>query len=219
MYELIHCGKKGTRLRICGKIILFAVIFYAAEFVVFCLTGTEISSWSRKILNQMYTDSPIEIGVIGGSQVLYGISPSVMQERLGKASANLTSSQQPLTATDAILRETAAHHPEMREAYVSLDYSLVMADEVNLESIYMVADAMPASRNKVRFLLYATPQEYYLNSFLPLRKGESYSLSRQQVVQNLEVLKDPDYRFQASAGGYAPHDGMTQTAYDALAEE
>ena len=219
MYELIHCGKKGTRLRICGKIILFAVIFYAAEFVVFCLTGTEISSWSRRILNQMYTDSPIEIGVIGGSQVLYGISPSVMQERLGKASANLTSSQQPLSATDAVLRETAAHHPEMKEVYVSLDYSLVMADEVNLESIYMMADAMPASWNKVRFLLHATPQEYYLNSFLPLRKGESYSFSRQQIVQNLAVLKEPDYRFQASAGGYAPHDGMTQAAYDALAEE
>lgn len=201
------------------KVILFAAVFYLAELAVFCLFGTEISSWSRKILNQMYADSPIEIGVIGGSQVLYGVSPSVMQEETGRVSANLTSSQQPLAATDAILRETAKHHPEMKEVCVSLDYSLVMADEVNLESIYIVSDAMAPSWNKIRYLFHATPQEYYLNSLLPLRKGEGYSVSKEQWKSNLAVLTERDYRRKEYAGGYAPHEGMSQDAYDELSEE
>ena len=220
--KLIHSEQHRRKLyigRIGLKIFLFAALFYIAEFAVFCLFGTEISSWSRKILNQMYMDSPIEIGVIGGSQVLYGVSPSIIEEKTGKKAANLTSSQQPLTAADAILRETVKYHPEMKEVYVSLDYSLVMADEVNLESIYMVADAMPLSANKLRYLLHATPQDYYLNSLLPLRKGESYRFSLDQIRQNVSVLCDRNYRREVSAGGYAPHDGMDADAWNAVASE
>lgn len=201
------------------KLLTFIILFYAAEMAVFCLFGTEISSWSRRILNQMYQSEPIEIGVIGGSQVLYGVSPSIIEEKTGKSAANLTSSQQPLTAADAILRETVKHHPEMKEVYVSLDYSLVMAEEVNLESIYMVADAMPLSCNKLRYLLHATPQEYYLNSLLPLRKGESYSFSMDQIRKNLDVLCKWNYREKVSAGGFAPHAGMDLDTWNGLQEE
>ena len=201
------------------KLLTFIILFYAAEMAVFCLFGTEISSWSRRILNQMYQSEPIEIGVIGGSQVLYGVSPSIMEEKTEKATANLTSSQQPLTAADAILRETVKNHPEMKEVYVSLDYSLVMAEEVNLESIYMVADAMPLSCNKLRYLLHATPQEYYLNSLLPLRKGESYSFSMDQIRKNLDVLCKWNYREKVSAGGFASHDGMDLDTWNGLQEE
>ena len=218
-YKLLHLGLHRRKLRIGLKILLFLTLFYAAEFAVFCLMGTEISSQSRRILNQMYQSEPIEIGVIGGSQVLYGVSPSIIEEKTGKKTANLTSSQQPLTAADAILRETVKHHPEMKEVYVSLDYSLVMADEVNLESIYMVADAMPFSVNKIRYLFHATPQDYYLNSLLPLRKGESYRFSLDQIRQNLAVLCDRNYRREVSAGGYAPHDGMDADSWNALQEE
>lgn len=212
-------GKKKNSLRIGVTVILFAAVFYLAEWFVFALTATEISSWSRKILNQMYREEKIEIGVIGGSQVLYGVSPSVIEERTGKSAANLTSSQQPLTAANAILQETAKHHPEMKDVYVSLDYSLVMAEEVNLESIYMVADAMPLSCNKLRYLLHATPQEYYLNSLLPLRKGESYSFSMDQIRKNLDVLCKWNYREKVSAGGFAPHDGMDLDTWNGLQEE
>lgn len=212
-------GKKKNRLRIGVTVILFAAVFYLAEWLVFALTATEISSWSRKILNQMYREEKIEIGVIGGSQVLYGVSPSVIEERTGKSAVNLTSSQQPLTAANAILQETAKHHPEMKDVYVSLDYSLVMAEEVNLESIYMVADAMPLSCNKLCYLLHATPQEYYLNSLLPLRKGESYSLSGDLIRQNLAVLSDRNYRFHSSVGGFAAHEGMDAESFIALQKE
>lgn len=211
--------RKASWGRAVIKLIIFIILFYAAELAVFCLFGTEISSWSRRILNQMYQSEPIEIGVIGGSQVLYGVSPSIMEEKTGKSAANLTSSQQPLTAADAILRETVKHHPEMKEVYVSLDYSLVMAEEINLESIYMVADAMPVSLNKLRYLYHATPQDYYLNSVLPLRKGESYSFSMDQIRKNLAVLFEWNYREKVSAGGFAPHDGIDADAWIKLQKE
>ena len=63
---MVEEGKKKNRLRIGVTVILFAAVFYLAEWLVFALTATEISSWSRKILNQMYREEKIEIGVIGG---------------------------------------------------------------------------------------------------------------------------------------------------------
>lgn len=211
-------GKKG-RKRTAAGVILFAALFYIGELLFFCLTSAEVSSWGRRILNQMYSQNPIEAGFFGGSQVLYGVDCGVAESRLGKKVSNLTSSQQPLTGTDAVLRETIDHHPEMKTAYISLDYSLVMVEEVNLESIYIVSDAMKPSWNKARYLLHTTPQEYYLNSFLPLRKGESYSVSSERIRDNLKVLSNPFYRTTQYAGGFAPNDGMSQETYDALQKQ
>lgn len=150
----------------------------------------------------------------GGSQILYGIDCDEAGRKFGQTVTNLTSSQQPLPATDAVLRETSAHHPEMKTAYVSLDYSLVMIEEVNLESIYIVSDALKPSWNKIRYLLHATPQEYYLNSFLSLKKGEGYSLSMERIRDNLEVLMDPLYRTSQYTEGFVSREGMSQEAYE-----
>jgi len=97
-------GKKKSRLRIGVTVILFAAVFYLAEWLVFALTATEISSWSRKILNQMYREEKIEIGVIGGAEVLYEVTQAVIEERTGKSAGNLPSSRQPLPAANGILQ-------------------------------------------------------------------------------------------------------------------
>lgn len=83
----------------------------------------------------------------------------------------------------------------------------------------MVADAMPVSLNRLRYLYHATPQDYYLNSMLPLRKGESYSFSMDQIRKNLDVLCEWNYREKVSAGGFAPHDGMDLDTWNGLQEE
>lgn len=211
-----HC--KAAK-KIAVRIFLFAALFYVGELLIFELTGAGVSSFARRILNQMYMDNSIEAGFFGGSQILHGVDCDVAERELGKKTANLTSSQQPLTATDAVLRETAAHHPEMKTAYVSLDYSLVMAEEVNLESIYIVSDAMKPSWNKIRYLLHATPQEYYMNSFLPLKKGEDYSLSMERIRDNLHVLMDPSYQTSQYAAGFIPVEEMSQEDYARVKEQ
>lgn len=211
-----HC--KAAK-KIAVRIFLFAALFYVGELLIFELTGAGVSSFARKILNQMYMENSIEAGFFGGSQILHGVDCDVAERELGEKTANLTSSQQPLAATDAVLRETAIHHPELKTAYVSLDYSLVMAEEVNLESIYIVSDALKPSWNKLRYLLHATPQEYYLNSFLPLKKGEEYSLSMERIRDNLNVLMDTSYQTRQYAGGFIPVEKMSQKDYLSAKEQ
>ncbi len=199
------------------QLLLFGAFFYLGEGVLALLLCREPSSWGRRILNQLYQESSIDACFVGGSQVLQGIDPDIASEILGGTAVNLTSSQQPPAATAALVREALREHPEISRVYVSLDYSLVMAEDVNLESIYIVSDAMKPSWNKVRYLLRATPQEYYLNSFLPLRKGESYAFSLSEIRSNLQTLFSEDYRSRRAVRGFADNAGMSEAEFEALA--
>ncbi len=198
------------------KILDFLAIFYLLEYTFAALLTAEPSTWGRKILNQMYREKPVTTCFVGGSQVLQGIDTEIVQEYLGDNVISLTSSQQPVTATEALLRETKREHAELSKVYIALDYSLVMAEDINLESIYIVADAMKPSLNKIRYLLKATPEEYYLNSFLPLRKGESYSLSMERICGNLKLYFSKEYWERSTTFGFAANDGMNQEDYQKL---
>lgn len=198
------------------KISVFVALFYLFEYILAALLTAEPSTWGRRILNQMYREKPVTECFIGGSQVLQGIDTAIVREYLGDNVISLTSSQQPVTATEALLRETKREHAELSTVYIALDYSLVMAGDINLESIYIVADAMKPSLNKVRFLLRATPEEYYLNSFLPLRKGENYSFSWNRICGNLQLYFSKEYRQRATTPGFAANDGMNRGEYQML---
>ncbi len=201
------------------QVLIFLTILYLAEWLLSLLLCREPSSWGRKILNQIYQEDSIDVCFVGGSQVLQGIDPEIAQKKLGGTVVNITSSQQPPAATAALVREILDEHPEISEVYVSLDYSLLMTEDVNLESIYIVADAMKPSWNKIRYLLKATPQEYYLNSFLPLRKGEGYASSLSEIMENLKTLFSENYRKRFAAGGFANNAGMSEAEFAALAAE
>lgn len=198
------------------KILGFVALFYLFEHILAALLIAEPSTWGRRILNQMYQEEPVTKCFIGGSQVLQGIDTSIVREYLGDDAISLTSSQQPVTATEALLRETKREHAELSKVYIALDYSLVMAEDVNLESIYIVADAMKPSLNKVRFLLKATTEEYYLNSFFPLRKGENYSFSWGRICGNLQLYLSREYWQRATTPGFAANDGMNREEYQKL---
>lgn len=213
---------QNTRKRIitrAAQIGLFIGLFVLAEWLIALLLCREPSAWGRRILNQVYSDEHIDTCFVGGSQVLQGIDPSIVSERIGSTAVNITSSQQPPAATAALVREVLKEHPEISRVYVSLDYSLLMAEDVNLESIYIVSDAMKLSWNKVRYLLRATPQEYYVNSFLPLRKGEQYASSLSEIKENIRTLCSEDYRNRIAASGFVAKDGMRADEFLTLKEE
>ncbi len=78
---------------------------------------------------------------------------------------------------------------------------------------------MKLSWNKVRYLLRATPQEYYVNSFLPIRKGEQYASTLSEIKENIRTLCSEDYRNRIAAGGFVEKDGMRSEEFLALKEE
>lgn len=201
------------------KLLIFLAFFYFAECGLAILLCKEPSSWGRKILNQIYQENEIDICFVGGSQVLQGIDPEIASVQLGGTAVNITSSQQPPTATATLVRELVREHPEVSRIYVSLDYSLLMTTDINLESIYIVSDALKLSWNKIWYLLRATPQEYYVNSFLPLRRGESYATSLHDMKNNLEALRRENRQGRECVGGFADNVGMNEEAFEVLASE
>ena len=219
----VQTSDRAGSLGRCGRhflqVLLFLSILYLAEWGLSLLLSKEPSSWGRRILNQMYQKGTIDVCFVGGSQVLQGIDCNTASELLGGNVVNLTSSQQPPAATAALVQEVLNEHPEISQIYVSLDYSLVMTDDVNLESIYIVADAMKPSLNKLRFLRKATPEEYYVNSFLPLRKGESYARSFGDIKSNIQTVLSSEYRNRTAVNGFADNEGMSAESYQALAAE
>ena len=182
------------KVKLLVKILLFVLIFYGAESLIYYAAHNDTDSISRVMMYEMYhQDKNIDVLFSGASHVQLSFDTTVTDQNFQMNTFNAGSSAQSLQATDAIIREVADQY-DLKQVYVDLDYSVVMRDEVNLESIYAVSDYMRPSLNKVAFLLHATPAKYYINSFLPLGKGKTLVHNPKEILSILEKKNSYNYR-------------------------
>lgn len=182
------------RVKLTYKIILFILIFYGTESIFYYAAHNDTDSISRVMMYEMYhQDKNIDVLFSGASHVQLSFDTAIADQNFQMNTFNAGSSAQSLQATDAIIREVANQY-DLKQVYVDLDYSVVMRDEVNLESIYAVSDYMRPSLNKVAFLLHATPARYYINSFLPLGQGKTLVHNPKEVLTILKKKSSYNYR-------------------------
>lgn len=181
------------KIKILVKIIIFLLIYIGAQKLVTFLILDDTNTISRIMLHDMYSEEEnIDILFCGASHCQLGINPWIMDKAFGKNTYNVGSSSQGLETSLALIKEVAAHN-DLEQVYVDLDYSIVMRDIPNLESIYIISDYMRPSIRKISFLLNATSFDYYFNSFMPLHKGRGYISGPKDVVEIVSKKLDRGY--------------------------
>lgn len=112
----------------------------------------------------------VDVLFYGASHCQLGFDREVTDIGMGLSAFNAGSFSQGLETSLALIKEAAVYY-DLKQVYVDLDYSIVMRDEPNLESIYIISDYMRPSFRKASYLLNVTTFEHYLNSFMPLHRG------------------------------------------------
>lgn len=169
------------------KIVIFLALYLGVQEIVKFAILDDTMTISRVMIHDMYTqEENIDVLFCGASHCQLGINPAIMDEALGVNTFNAGSSSQGLETTLAMIKETARFN-DLSQVYVDLDYSIVMRDTPNLESIYIISDYLRPSPRKVDFLLNATTFDYYVNSFMPLHKGRGYIKDLKRVPENIKT--------------------------------
>lgn len=182
------------KLKIIIKIIIFFAIFVGGQALIKYVILDDTMTISRIMMHDLYTEEEnVDILFCGASHCQLGVDPRVMDEGFGMNTFNAGSSSQGLETTLALIKEADRYH-DLKQVYVDLDYSIVMRDVPNLESIYIISDYMKPSLRKVDYLLHATSFDYYVNSFMPLHKGRGYTANPKKMMEILQKKSSKGYR-------------------------
>lgn len=182
------------KIRIIFKIVIFCAIYVGAQALIKYAVLDDTMTISRVMMYDLYTEEEnIDILFCGASHCQLGFDTAVIDEGFQMNTFNAGSSSQGLETTLALIREANRYH-DLKEVYVDLDYSIVMREEPNLDSIYIISDYMKPSIRKVSYLLNATDFDCYVNSFMPLHKGRGYTKNPQKIIGLLKKKSSSGYR-------------------------
>ena len=182
------------KLKIILKIFAFCAVFIGAQAMIKYAILDDTATISRIMLHDLYTEETnIDVLFCGASHCQLGFDTLVTDEGFGMNTFNAGSSSQGLETTLALIKEAEKYH-DLKQVYVDLDYSIVMRDMPNLDSIYIISDYMKPSLRKVSFLLNATSFDYYVNSFMPLHKGRGYTTNPLKIMETIKKKSSEGYR-------------------------
>lgn len=180
------------------KGLIFIAVFWCFQYVIRIATLDDYWSYGRLMMNDIYSEkNNIDILICGASHAQLGIDSSMLSKELKKDVFNAGSSAQGLETSLALIKEVDHYHG-LEEVYLDLDYSVVMREDPNLESIYLISDYFKPSIRKIEYLLNATPFDCYLNSFMPLHNGRIYTKNPSDILRILKMKITP--------GAYVPPD-------------
>ncbi len=181
------------KLKIILKIVMFCAIFVGGQALIKYAILDDTLTISRVMMHDLYTeDDNIDILFCGASHCQLGFDTEVLDVGFERNTFNAGSSSQGLETTLALIKEAEKYH-DLEQVYVDLDYSIVMRDTPNLESIYIISDYMKPSLRKISYLLNATSFDYYVNSFMPLHKGRGYTKNPQEIIEILKKKNTSGY--------------------------
>lgn len=151
--------------------------------ILFCLSGrllhyllmNDTESYTRIMMHELYGQQEnIDVLFVGSSHCYYSLDTAVTDEIFGMNTFNAGSSAQELDGSLALIRE-AEQYNQLKQVYLDVYYVLAQKerykDRYSLVSTYAIADYMKPSLRKVNYLLEASSSDYYMNSFVPIRRN------------------------------------------------
>lgn len=149
----------------------------------------------------MYTsEKNIDVLFLGSSHCMRIFDCEIGDKLLQYNTFNGGTSSQFLDGSYAMLVE-AGKNNTLKEVWVELYYGQLgrlNKERTEMTATYILSDYMPFSFNKLRYLLLASSSEYYVNSFMPIRRTcenifeEGYTKSLVNKKQE-ESYKNYDY--------------------------
>ena len=179
-------------------VILFVICFFACNSVLRYILLDDASSYSRVMMHQMYNaPQNIDILFVGSSHTCRSIDPSVTDEAFGTYTFNGGSINQFMDGSNYIIREVAAHN-DLKTVYLEVYYGIARVSDFKgrsyLTPVYAISDYMKPSLRKIRYILDASSEEYWVNGFCAGRRNWAQLFNPGYIAGVLKEKNTDNYR-------------------------
>ncbi len=175
--------------------LFFLGLFLLDKGMKFLLISDD-SSYTRVMMHELYeSEENIDVLFLGSSHTYRSLNPEITDGLFDAYTFNAGSSLQEYDGSYALLVE-AAKKNDLKQVYMEVCCSRMnssYAERTQLTSTYILSDYMKFSLNKVEYLLNASSDTYYLNSFFPALRSREKLLEEDYVTQNVSVKQDEGY--------------------------
>lgn len=220
---------KRTALRKCGAVALFLLLTAAVLAAVDFLLVDDVHSYSRVMLQELYSQAgQIDTLFLGSSHCYRSVDPAAVDRALGTHSFNAGSSQQLPDGSYAMLREAAAQNP-LKTVYLEMfytGYNQSASSDVPM-ACYLLTDFMRwNSPNRYRYLWEMGGLAGFADLILPARHGVAMpenlpSLWRAKLTDgyalgNYQYVTYPEDGEAYRGNGFVYTEGTTQDGFATL---
>lgn len=183
--------------RVATVICAIAMFLACGDFLHYILID-DTRSYTRLMFHELY-NSPqnIDIAFVGSSHVYRGLNPVIADKGFGKYTFNAGSSGQALDGSLAIIQELCAYHkPE--QIFLELYYVITEYEE-NVErkqmvATYVLSDYMKPSLRKWNYMLRASSDAHYVNSFILARRNWKKLFDIDYISRMIRKKQSDDYK-------------------------
>ncbi len=183
--------------RLITLVIAVTIFLLTARLFDYILVD-DTKSYTRIMMHQLYTSAEnIDIVFVGSSHVYRSIDPAITDEEMGMHTFNLGTSAQDLDGSLALIKE-ANKKNDISKVYLELYYGVAdqgkYQDREDLTKTYIISDYMKPSFNKIMYLINASNNEHWINSFFPARRYTQKLMNINEVVDLIKKKQADDYR-------------------------
>lgn len=181
------------------EVLIFCALFVGCERFFYYILVDDTQSASRVMLHELHIERNIDVLFIGSSHAFRSFSPTIFNQKLDANTFNAGTSSQSLNDSYMILKE-AAKYNKLNHVYLELFYYIAFLPsnkdklEIQISRTWFVSDYLNPSFDKIQYLLDASSQKYYINSFIPATRNRA-KIFNAKYIKDLIVRKNsPSYK-------------------------
>lgn len=176
--------------------IFFALFAGCGKFFHYILVD-DTTSFTRLTFHEMYEQDNIDVLFVGSSHCYRAFNPEVFDKELGMNTFNVGTSSQELDGSYMIIQE-AAKYNDIKHIYLDLYYRMGVRgrrkDREYLTMTYIISDYLKPSLTKTRYILDASSNEHYINSFILARRNWQKFFDADYVHNLIQKKQSEDYK-------------------------
>ena len=184
-------------IRIVSFMIICALFVGGLKMFRYLVTD-DVDSYTRIMMHELYeSETNIDVLFVGSSHVYRSLIPSVADDIFDEYTFNAGSSSQYMDGSYAIIKEALENH-DVSQIYLELYYSPATAssykDRTSMTSTYIISDYIRNPVNRTIYLLNASSEEYYVNSFIVARRNWEDLLDLDSISELLNRKSSTAYK-------------------------
>lgn len=174
-----------NKIKTIASILVFGVLFVGCGKLLRYILTDDVSSYTRVIFHEMYEQDNIDILLVGSSHCQRSFVPEILDKELNLNTFNAGTASQKMDGSLMIIKE-AARYNDISHVYLEVYYHGmydVHKNRSQMTATYIISDYLKPSIDKFIYLIEASEEEHYFNSFFVARRNGTKLL-------DLDYMKD-----------------------------
>ena len=182
-------------------------ILHILTFIILLILGLKIfnyilkddyGQYTRITMHELYNqDKNIDVLFVGSSHVYRTFVPKITDKEFKCNTFNLGTSGQDMLGSYTLIKETLKKN-KVKKIYLDIYYAIALMKPYKQRNeftdVYIISDYMKLSINKINYLINSTPNEYYINDFVPSRRYWNNIYNFKYIMNNINKKKSSYYK-------------------------